>query len=87
MDQTSKPKGPTPNPQAAPVNPTQVKETPREMAPASQAWFRWHPGHQTILDSRNPQTSRAGYIDHSNDPIGHRNWLVTFEQAVMEAPA
>jgi hypothetical protein len=71
---------------AAPINPTQVKETPLEMAPASQAWFRYHVGTQTILDSRNPLTRATGFIDRSNDPIGHRNWLIGFEQAVMEAP-
>jgi hypothetical protein len=69
-----------------PVDPTQIKATPREMGVASQAWFRWHPGYQTILDSRNPVAARAGYIDHSLDPIGHRNWLLTFENAVMDAP-
>lgn len=70
----------------APTNPTQVKETPSEMAPSSQAWFRYHPGHQTIVDSRNPITRTTGYKSPSDDPAGHRTWLITFEQAVMEAP-
>jgi hypothetical protein len=70
----------------APVDATQVKATPSEMCPASEAWFRYHPGHQTKLDSRNPLTRTTGYKDPSADPIGYRVWLIGYEQAVMEAP-
>ena len=69
-----------------PVDPVNLKATPREMAPSSQAWFRWHPGYQTKLDSRDPIGAKAGYIDNSNDPIGHRTWLQAFELSVLDAP-
>lgn len=71
---------------AAPINVTNCKETPSEMAPSSEAWFRYHPGHQTKLDSRNPVTRTTGYKNPSDDPLGYRTWQVGFEQAVMEAP-
>ena len=70
----------------APVNATDVKATPSEQRPQSEMWFRFHPGHQTKLDSRDPTTRTTGYVDRSNDPIGYRVWLIGFEQAVMEAP-
>jgi hypothetical protein len=71
---------------AAPVNVTDVKATSPEQCPASESWFRYHPGHQTKLDSRNPLTRVTGYKDPGQDPIGYRVWLAGFEQAVMEAP-
>jgi len=65
-----------------PVNPTDLKATPLEQAPASQAWFRYHKGYQTIVDARNPATRAEP--DRSADPVAYRTWLQTFENTVLD---
>jgi len=61
-----------------------LRETPSEMSPPSQPFFAFHPGHQTILEARNP-FARAGEPIRSNDPIGWEDWRIEFSQRVMDA--
>ena len=58
------------------VDPENVRATPSEMAPTSQAVFVFHPGHQTILDARDPLwRQRLGLaLDLSVNPLQEREF-------------
>lgn len=51
--------------------------TPTGMAPAVTTAFVHQPGYSTITDSNDPLAKEdEGWVDHSDDPIGHREWRV-----------